>query len=170
MRLLFCPCFEMSIALHVCGSRYGRSCNNIDSGEGRTNTMSWMYFKASSTIHPPNLCAQRSWKSGRWYYSRRPIFLPLNLRTKSSEGSILSLPSHFWHNSLTGGDTVLQTSPRNKCQSRFLEAYIWTHQSPAQQHHWFAGKLSQHSSNFDQHLLWERCGDTDISLTNALFL
>lgn len=58
-----CACcfarFEISIALHVCGSRYWRSCNNVDSGEGKTNTMSWMYFKGSFHYPSPHpMCTQ----------------------------------------------------------------------------------------------------------------
>ncbi|CAN0196562.1 unnamed protein product, partial [Bubo scandiacus] len=59
------PCFEISIALHACGSGYVRSCNNIDSGKGKTNTKSWMHFKGSLLYPPPQPMCTRSWNSDR---------------------------------------------------------------------------------------------------------
>lgn len=83
-----------------------RFCSNIDSGEWKPNNVPWVYFRGSWTYPSlQTLCTQ--------------VLLLLNLSTKSPEGSILSHPSHSWHNFLSGEDTVLQTLPAAKTKEGF---------------------------------------------------
>lgn len=62
-------------------------------------------LEAAGPIHPSKL------------YTR--VFLLLNLSTKSPEGPILSHPSLFWHNFLSGENTVLQIPPAANTKEGF---------------------------------------------------
>lgn len=49
--LQFCPCFEISITLHVCGTGYVRSCNNIDL-EDQCQVINVYYRQLALSISP----------------------------------------------------------------------------------------------------------------------